>query len=152
VPESRKSKDPLSSAPAKKWQPYGGYEPKGDRPSTPSPVSYAAPSSSLQTDTLSSAPAKKWQAYAGYEPKRDRPMTPAPAASSASYSAPASYAVPSSPLKTDTLSSAPAKKWQPYGGYEPKGDRPSTPSPAASAASYSVPAPASNTARYADVC
>jgi len=167
VPRSQTvQKDPLSSAPAKKWQPYAGYTPasvaKSSPVSSPSPspppslspsVSSSAasrqpekrwqayggyvPESQKAKDPLSSAPAKKWQAYGGYEPKRDRPHTPAPAAS-ATYSAPASYAAPSSPLKTDTLSSALATKWQPYGGYEPKrGDRP--PTPLASAA-YS-PAP-----------
>ena len=84
--------DPLSSAPAKKWQPYGGYVPKRDRSPTPAPAasasysapaSFAAPSTPLKTDPLSSAPAKKWQPYGGYEPKRDRamadrPHTPAP--------------------------------------------------------------------------
>jgi hypothetical protein len=149
-----------SGAPANKWEPYGGgYVPKRDSPPPPAsaaspsyfaPASYAAPSSPLKTtDTLSSAPAKKWQPYAGYEPKRDRPPTPAPAASSTPFSAPASFPAPSAPLKTGTLSSAPAKKWQPYAGYEPKRDRTPTPAPAASSTPFSAPVSASYTPRYA---
>ena len=151
-----------SGAPANKWEPYGGGSvPKRDSPPPPAsaaspsylaPATSAAPSSPLKTDTLSSAPAKKWQPYAGYEPKRDRPPTPAPAASSTPFSAPASYPAPSAPLKADTLSSAPAKKWQPYYGYEPKRERPPTLAPAASSTPFSAPASASYTPRYADVC
>merc|ERR1719163_797735 len=78
--------DPLSSAPAKKWQPYGGYDPKSRGPpsassaaSAPSWASSAASAPAVSTDPLSSAPAKKWQPYGGYDPKNRG----APAASSA---------------------------------------------------------------------
>jgi len=101
--------DPLSRAPAKKWQPYGGYDPKNRGTST---------------DPLSNAPAKKWQPSGGYDPKNRRAPTPVPAAHE-----PVQAHVPVQARPTETYASAaasssaasaPAKKWQPYGGYDPK--------------------------------
>jgi hypothetical protein len=60
VENMRKSSE-MTSAPAKTWQPYGGYEPKRDRPATPAP---AAP--------LSSAPAPTAQMTSGMHRERER--------------------------------------------------------------------------------
>ena len=149
--------DKLSNAPAKKWQPYNsnGYVPKGDRPAAPvaaAAPSYAAPSSSYAapaasyaspgTDTLSSAPAKKWAPYGGYTPKGDRTVAAsASAPTQAAYEPPAhqraSYEAPAS--ANDPLSNAPAKKWQPYGGYTPA-SRSSPPTPEPAQPAYEPPA------------
>ena len=59
VENMRKSSE-MTSAPAKTWQPYGGYEPKRDRPATPAP---AAP--------LSSAPAPTAQMTSGIYRERE---------------------------------------------------------------------------------
>ena len=125
-------------APAKKWQPYGGgYDPKNRAAPAAAPAAAAAPAyepaQSYQAP-MTSAPAKKWQPYGGgYDPKN---RGSAPAASSAPAYAPAaaSYEAPAptfSSAGSDPMSSAPAKKWQPYGGgYDPKNRG----SPAASSA------------------
>ena len=86
----------MTSAPAKKWEPYGGYTPKRDAapaPSAPAPMySSAAPAAAPAPVQMTSAPAKKWEPYGGYTPKRD-------AATAAAAPAP-------SPLE---------KNWEPYG-------------------------------------
>jgi hypothetical protein len=125
--------DPLSRAPAKKWQPYGGYDPRNRGAS--STGGYTPPSAktgswdtaskgSVSTDPLSNAPAKKWQPYGGYDPKNRHAPTPVPAAHE-----PVQAHVPVQARPTETyasaaasnsITSAPAKKWQPYGGYDPK--------------------------------
>ena len=137
------STDTLSSAPAKKWTPPIGYVPRrqgesvaskirswkspagyvpgwtsqmGDFPGWTSPSTAGANGG----DALSRSPAKKWEAYGGYAPKKLSAPTPSAAMSSAPAQA-------STPVKsetratssTDTLS-APARKWEPYGGYDPK--------------------------------
>ena len=88
------------------------------------------------------------QAYGGYDPKGERPAAPAPAA--ASYEAPAPVSCEASTAATAAamvMTSAPAKKWQPYGGYAPKRD--STSVPAATAAAPDVSAQVSYTASAA---
>ena len=138
---------PMTSAPAKKWQPYGGgYDPKnrGSAPAAssapayaPAAASYEAPAptfSSAGSDPLSSAPAKKWQPYGGGYDPRNRGSAPAASSAPAYAPAAASYEAPAptfSSAGSDPMSSAPAKKWQPYGGgYDPKNRG----SPAASSA------------------
>jgi len=135
------STDTLSSAPTKKWTPPIGYVPRrqgeqGKIRSWNSPAGYvpgwtsqmgdfpgwSSPSAGANGgDALGRSPAKKWEAYGGYDPKKLSAPTPSAAASKARAQA-------SAPVKTearatsstDTLSSAPANKWQPYGGYDPK--------------------------------
>ena len=53
----------MTLATAKKWQPYGGYEPKRDRSATPAP---AAPLSSAPTATahMSSGTLREREMYA----------------------------------------------------------------------------------------
>ena len=123
----------VPTSPAKKWQPYGGYDPK-NRAGAVKPE---------QVDSLSSAPAKSWQPYGGYDPKSraaggaSAPAAPAyaPAAPAEAYEA-ASAAPAYAPASTDPLSSAPAKKWQPYGGYDPKNRARAAHAPASAGASY----------------
>jgi len=88
---------PMTSAPAKKWEAYGGgYDPLDRR-----------------------APAKKWEPYeGGYDPNNRRvaAFSSLPAESNEtpaqSHSVSASVVAP--------MTSAPTKKWEPYeGGYDP---------------------------------
>ena len=86
-----------------------------------------------------SAAAKKWTAPSGYVPGGSqtvsRPVDAAPRPS-----APSSYAgYTGVSTQSPEMTSAPAKTWQPYGGYEPKRDRPATPAPAAPLSSAPAP-------------
>ena len=154
------SSSPMTGAPAKKWEPYGGgYDPKNRRVPAPSSLpaeSYDAPSQSHPASAsaaapMTSAPAKKWEPYGGgYDPLSRR----APAASNVpaqsyqeSYAAPAqSHSEPAaapmtigSQVKHNVVKDG-AKKWEPYGGgYDPLNRR----APAASsvpAQSFAAPA------------
>ena len=89
--------------------------------------------------TPRSAAAKKWTAPSGYVPGGSqtvsRPVDAAPRSS-----APSSYAGNTGvSTQSPEMTSAPAKTWQPYGGYEPKRDRPATPAPAAPLSSAPAP-------------
>jgi hypothetical protein len=82
---------------------------------------------------------KKWTAPSGYVPGGSqtvsRPVDAAPRPS-----APSSYAgYTGVSTQSPEMTSAPAKTWQPYGGYEPKRDRPATPAPAAPLSSAPAP-------------
>jgi hypothetical protein len=79
-----------------------------------------------------------------------KPVSDAPVAPANKWTVPVGYVPPS----VDTLSRAPAKKWQPYGGYEPKreretGDRPR--SALVSAAAAAAPASILNTIQRSTV-
>jgi hypothetical protein len=97
----------VQSAPAKSWQPYGGYDPKSRGAPAPAPAASApyqpaaAPYQPAADSSVPTSPAKKWQPYGGYDPKNRAGAV--------------------KPEQVDSLSSAPAKSWQPYGGYDPKG-------------------------------
>ena len=87
------------------------------------------------------ADAKKWTAPSGYVPGGSqtvsRPVDAAPRSS-----APSSYAgYTGVSTQSPEMTSAPAKTWQPYGGYEPKRDRPVAATPAPAAPLSSAPAP-----------
>ena len=64
------------SARPKRWEPYGGYDPK-NRKASEAPAVFGATvqaetrASSL-ADTLSSAPAKKWESYGGHGPTAEQ--------------------------------------------------------------------------------
>ena len=140
--------DPLSSAPAKKWQPYGGYDPKNrgapaasSAPAAMSAPAYSAPASAAPAYSapessgpvaMTNAPAKKWVPYGGYDPKnRGAPAASKPWSPPVGY-APSAAAAPA-PLSNaevdiyassaTKMTNAPDKKWQPYGGYDPKSRR-----------------------------
>ena len=61
----------MTLATAKKWQPYGGYEPKRDRSATPAA---AAPLSSVPSSTahMSSGTLREREMYAERERERER--------------------------------------------------------------------------------
>ena len=151
-----------SSAPAKKWEAYGGYDPKNRRASaTPAASFPASPAASVSaavqaretwpatastsSGPVSSMPTKKWEPYGGYDPKK-RDASAAPAGASGipvPVSAPEQVRVRAA-SSTDTQSSAPAKKWEPYTGYDPKSRASKTWSPpAAYVPSRAPPAPVS---------
>merc|ERR1719329_1207329 len=97
---------PAPAAPEKKWQPYGGYDPKNRA----APAAADTNAVMARVSEMMGAPA---------------PAAAAPASSSAPAYAPAaaSYEAPAQSFASagsDPMSSAPAKKWQPYGGYDPK--------------------------------
>ena len=143
----------MTNAPAKKWQPYGGYDPKNRGPPSSAGYSSAPIQGSMETDPLSSAPAKKWQPYGGYDPKsRGAPARSAssndlyaPSAAAPAAAAPSYQSYEAAPAPT----AAPAKKWVPYGGYDPKSrgapaaSKPWSP-PVGYAPSAAAPAPLSN--------
>jgi hypothetical protein len=90
---------------------------------------------SLSLSLTHTAPAKRWTAPSGYVPGGSqtvsRPVDAAPRSSAPSSHAGYTRVSTQSPEMTI----APARKWQPYGGYEPKRDRQATPAPAASLSS-----------------
>jgi len=124
----------MTNAPAKTWQPYGGYDPKSR-----GPPSSASSFSSAPADSLSSAPNKKWVGgYGGYDPKNRGAPAPMASQASAIYE-PASAAAPSySAAPADVMTNAPAKTWQPYGGYDPKSRGPPSASSFSSAPADSL--------------
>ena len=117
--------DPLSSAPAKKWQPYGGYDPKrrgapaSSAPATdlyaPAADAFAAPAPSYEASAPTPVGRKIDYGAPGYDPKNrggNKPWSPPVGyvPSSVSSSAPArkiDYGAPYDPRNrggTDTLS------------------------------------------------
>lgn len=114
---------PRHPAPAAKFEPYGGYDPKGrvlstHASTTSEPVQTSRPAETSATFPFPPTPpaASKWAPYAGYDPLKRRTAAPAPEASAPSP--------PTEPTTTDATSEEPArvlpaKKWQPYGGYVP---------------------------------
>jgi hypothetical protein len=122
--------DQASSMPSKKWQPYGGYDPK-DR----SGKIWSPPTGYVPSELSAASQVRSWKSPAGYVPgwasqmgdsahEHVKKLT-APTPSAAASSAPAQASAPvktevRATSSTDTLSSAPANKWQPYGGYDPK--------------------------------
>jgi len=125
-----------ASAADKKWEPYGGYNPKGNsRPAAPkedSATIMARASQYASGSAPAAAPAgKKWEPYGGYSPKgSSRPAAPqansadvmarvnqmlssSPAAAppAKKWNSPVGY-VPAGRASADPLSNAPAKKWQ----------------------------------------
>ena len=144
----------LSSAPAKKWQAYGGYEPKrGATPPTPLASADARgdrPPAPLALEVLTDLPPTSADA------RGDRPPTPLASAASTA-AAPASTFFKSesktemkSTRSTGTraaaeqsssapMTSAAARKWEPYGGYDPRSRRAAAaPSPAAASSGSSA--------------
>lgn len=128
----------MTSALAKKWQPYGGYEPKRDRPAVPAPAAAvwcdAAADAAADARASYEQPARRWQAPVGYVPKGNRPASPEPQVAQPKME----VASTSQPSQMDMSSSANAKELLSYGGYTHKGDRPATPEPAARP--YTAPA------------
>lgn len=114
---------PRHPAPAAKFEPYGGYDPKSrvlstHASTTSEPVQTSRPAETSATFPFPPTPqaASKWAPYAGYDPLKRRTAAPAPEASAPSP--------PTEPTTTDATSEEPArvlpaKKWQPYGGYVP---------------------------------
>jgi hypothetical protein len=122
-------------ASGKKWQPYGGYDPKNRRSGAPqqAPSSYSAPAQAPVVDPEVStmyAPAQNeapstayvptsvaqqsrsgWKAPVGYVPDRLKAQ-----GETAGY-VPDRFKIKG---EIDMLSSAPAKKWTPPLGYDPK--------------------------------
>jgi hypothetical protein len=137
------STDTLSSAPAKKWEPYGGYDPK-NRGASVIRTAWASMAVQAYQPTApavksSIVPGKKWESYGGYDPKDRKTLAAevAPAASTRTVATPSSTTIPPS--------SSPAMKWEPYGGgYDPKNRGRPTPSVAGSA-SAAIPSPARST-------
>jgi len=145
-----------SSAPAKKWEAYGGYDPKNRRASaTPAASFPASPAASVSaavqaretwpatastsSGPVSSMPTKKWEPYGGYDPKK-RGASAAPAAAAPMRAPAQAYESPPAvvSLASETQSSAPANQWEPYTGYEPKrSSSPAAPTASANAVSQS---------------
>jgi hypothetical protein len=60
---------PAQSVPAaKKWVPYGGYDPKARRPVASAVASVAVPAAPAAAGPAA-PPAKRWEPYGGYDPK-----------------------------------------------------------------------------------
>ena len=139
------SSAPMTSAPAKKWVPYGGYEPKQDAVlSSGSPVlkgeskvemktvTPAAAGQSSSSAAMTSAPGKKWEPVAGYVPRKDAAVSSGSAVLKSESKVEMQTATPAAAEQSSSasMSSAPRKKWEPVAGYAPN-SRPSAPSPAA---------------------
>ena len=125
------STDPLSSAPAKKWQPYGGYNPATRRSAPGATRLYAAASAAateavVDTDGPAVATAKKWEPYGSSSPAW-RAQEPA-----------AYAAAEQSPEPASAVAVPPAKKFELYGGYDPKARTPAAAAVAAAAAGASA--------------
>jgi hypothetical protein len=115
----------MTSGPARKWEPYGGYDPR-IRPAAPSPAAAAEQSSSA---LMTSAAAKKWEPYGGYAPRKGSSQlehsSAAPITGYLERLEQRLMGEVENMRKSPEMTTAPAKKWQPYRGYEPtrhKGD------------------------------
>lgn len=137
--------DSAAAAPAKKWQPYGGYVPRSRREASsectsstqqlPPAVATLAIRPAEQTDAtdaedrisraLRSDPSKMMEATATQQLTGARvsvlSLEPVETKTAPAASLPVqvSYDSPAEVLE-DLLRDAPPKKWQPYRGYEPK--------------------------------
>mmetsp|Transcript_904 Transcript_904/g.1149 ORF Transcript_904/g.1149 Transcript_904/m.1149 type:complete len:107 (-) Transcript_904:158-478(-) len=101
----------MTNAPAKKWVPYGGgYDPRNRAASAPQPLSNS------EVEIYASSSTKNgggWKPPTGYgsETLSRGQSQPTNAGSAPAYTA--------APV-ADAMTSAPAKKWVPYGGYTPR--------------------------------